>query len=84
MMKHNSSKYTSSMKILKTPKLYLKGIFSQMQIIKYIDRFILGGGGGGVVYICIASMLKFQVVYKEQLYINAEKEKVLFEILGRI
>lgn len=80
MMKHNSSKYTSSMKILKTPKLYLKGIFSQMQIIKYIDRFILGGA----VYICIVSMLKFQVVYKEQLYINAEKEKVLFEILGRI
>ena len=81
MMKHNSSQYTSSMKILKTPKLYLKGIFSQMQIIKYIDRFILGGGA---VYICIVSMLKFQVVYKEQLYINAEKEKVLFEILGRI
>ena len=51
-----------------------------MQIIKYIDRFILGGA----VYICIVSMLKFQVVYKEQLYINAEKEKVLFEILGRI
>ena len=80
MMKHNSSQYTSSMKILKTPKLYLKGIFSQMQIIKYIDRFILGGA----VYIGIVSMLKFQVVYKEQLYINAEKEKVLFEILGRI
>ena len=52
-----------------------------MQIIKYINRFILGGGA---VYICIASMLKFQVVYKEQLYIKAEKEKVLFEILGRI